>query len=706
MSDDERMSVASYQTDATNNDDSTFRSPNISMRGRKRKPVIHDDGSELSFMSSPKRGRGRGGAGAGGTRPKAQRQTPKTTPAKKLANIDESSLINVVKSGKGFDQVINRWINEYGGNRSAAIAKIQQLFLHSCGCRGIFHMMPEIDYPQVIRNMSDEFDEDCAEYPIIQSGQQWKKFRQYYETFLKSLINKCQGEIIFDNVFMDNVVQMLTGLADSHVRAFRHTATFAAMKISTALVDLVVKLVEIREKTNLQIETEKTKLKQRGTNQQLEVLLETKAMYDSKINDLSDMTSFLFKSVFVHRYRDIVSDIRCICITELGQWMSTHPSYFLEDTYLKYVGWLLYDKQPEVRVKCITALLPLFDDFECIEKLEVFLTRFKDRLVTMIADKDIDVAVKACQLLTNILKSFPNLLEPNDCVPIYEQVYSANKQLAVASGEFLNSKFFEGSREGHNKELISDLILFYVEGEVHTHAAYLVDALLEISPIIKDWVSMTEMLLSDECGQYDSALVEIMSAAIRQSSTGEPPSGRATSKRAAKDLKQIQEDRTRISEVLIPTMARLLNRHIDDRDKIANLTTIPQYFILELYPTARMMKYLDELVIALQRVVEQHFDDEILSNIAVTFLTFHNNIAVEQHISSARAQMLDHLAVSLKRSLQLFERGHALDEQDEAQMLNGFRKINAFIATEDLRRTDLWDLTIFLLQNSNKISNP
>jgi hypothetical protein len=52
MSDDERMSVASFQTDATNNDDSTFRSPNISMRGRKRKPVFHDDGSEVSFMSS------------------------------------------------------------------------------------------------------------------------------------------------------------------------------------------------------------------------------------------------------------------------------------------------------------------------------------------------------------------------------------------------------------------------------------------------------------------------------------------------------------------------------------------------------------------------------------------------------------------------------------------------------------------------------
>lgn len=63
----------------------------------------------------------------------------------------------------------------------------------------------------------------------------------------------------------------------------------------------------------------------------------------------------------------------------------------------------------------------------------------------------------------------------------------------------MNTKFFEASRENQNKELLSDLILFYVEGEVHSHAAYLVDALIEISPIIKDWGNMVDMLLSDEC---------------------------------------------------------------------------------------------------------------------------------------------------------------------------------------------------------------
>lgn len=214
------------------------------------------------------------------------------------------------------------------------------------------------------------------------------------------------------------------------------------------------------------------------------------------------MTSFLFKSVFVHRYRDVVPDIRCICITELGIWMKVHPAYFLEDSYLKYVGWLLYDKQAEVRVKCLQNLLPLFEDNEHVTRVELFLTKFKDRLVSMVMDRDVDVAIKTCTILTNVFRYFPKMLDLKDCVPIYEAVYAANRSLAVAAGEFLNTKVFQGTEddsEDRNKVLISDLLLFYVECEVHNHATFLVDALIEISPMIKDWSTMVNMLLSDEC---------------------------------------------------------------------------------------------------------------------------------------------------------------------------------------------------------------
>lgn len=71
----------------------------------------------------------------------------------------------------------------------------------------------------------------------------------------------------------------------------------------------------------------------------------------------------VFSSVFVHRYRDVRPEIRALCLTELGVWMMEyrlvmilvawgsmylfvplHRAHFLADSYLKYVGWCLYDK--------------------------------------------------------------------------------------------------------------------------------------------------------------------------------------------------------------------------------------------------------------------------------------------------------------------------------------------------------------------------
>jgi len=90
-------------------------------------------------------------------------------------------------------------------------------------------------------------------------------------------VAKCKSSIIFDVSLMDSLIQLLTGLADSSIRAFRHTATFASMKLSSAIVDVVVELVGLQEKNAMQIETEKAKLHQMGNNERLDMLLASKA---------------------------------------------------------------------------------------------------------------------------------------------------------------------------------------------------------------------------------------------------------------------------------------------------------------------------------------------------------------------------------------------------------------------------------------------
>lgn len=60
----------------------------------------------------------------------------------------------------------------------------------------------------------------------------------------------------------------------------------------------------------------------------------------------------------MHRYRDMDPEIRMSCIQSLGTWIVSYPSLFLQDLYLKYLGWTLSDK-----VSCICSMSFVTDGF-------------------------------------------------------------------------------------------------------------------------------------------------------------------------------------------------------------------------------------------------------------------------------------------------------------------------------------------------------
>lgn len=99
--------------------------------------------------------------------------------------------------------------------------------------------------------------------------------------------------------------------------------------------------------------------------------------------------------------------------------MRVYSTFFLEDSYLKYIGWSLFDKVlflilliklllnfkcADVRLKCITSLLTLYEKKDLVVRLELFTHKFKERLVSMVMDADTEVAIKTCQLMTYIYK--------------------------------------------------------------------------------------------------------------------------------------------------------------------------------------------------------------------------------------------------------------------------------------------------------------
>lgn len=104
---------------------------------------------------------------------------------------------------------------------------------------------------------------------------------------------------------------------------------------------------------------------------------------------------------------DVLPEIRCICMEELGLWMKLYSSVFLNDSYLKYMGWMMHDKVkrqekqhetdsadyamiftkpfrcrvsfqiPDVRLKCVLGLQGLYGDPLFLPKLDLFTSRFK-----------------------------------------------------------------------------------------------------------------------------------------------------------------------------------------------------------------------------------------------------------------------------------------------------------------------------------------
>ncbi|XP_029473133.1 cohesin subunit SA-1 isoform X1 [Rhinatrema bivittatum] len=511
--------------------------------------------------------------------------------------------------------VVDDWIESYKQDRDIALLDLINFFIQCSGCKGTvrIEMFRNMQNAEIIRKMTEEFDEDSGDYPLTMPGPQWKKFRSNFCEFIGVLIRQCQYSIIYDEYMMDTVISLLTGLSDSQVRAFRHTSTLAAMKLMTALVNVALNLSIHQDNTQRQYEAERNKMIGKRANERLELLLQKRKELQENQDEIENMMNSIFKGIFVHRYRDAIAEIRAICIEEIGVWMKMYSDAFLNDSYLKYVGWTLHDRQGEVRLKCLKALQSLYTNRELFPKLELFTNRFKDRIVSMTLDKEYDVAVEAIRLVTLILHGSEEALSNEDCENVYHLVYSAHRPVAVAAGEFLHKKLFSRhdpqaeealaksrGRNSPNGNLIRMLVLFFLESELHEHAAYLVDSLWESSQeLLKDWECMTELLVEEPIqgeevmsDRQESALIELMVCTIRQAAEAHPPVGRGTGKRVltAKERKTQIDDKNKLTEHFIIALPMLLSKYSADAEKVANLLQIPQYFDLEIYSTGRMEK--------------------------------------------------------------------------------------------------------------------
>uniref|UniRef100_A0A8C3S4F4 Cohesin subunit SA n=1 Tax=Chelydra serpentina TaxID=8475 RepID=A0A8C3S4F4_CHESE len=582
-----------------------------------------------------------------------------------------------------------------------ALLDLINFFIQCSGCRGTL----ETKYKHFL------FFQDSGDYPLTMPGPQWKKFRSNFCEFIGVLIRQCQYSIIYDEYMMDTVISLLTGLSDSQVRAFRHTSTLAAMKLMTALVNVALNLSIHQDNTQRQYEAERNKMIGKRANERLELLLQKRKELQENQDEIENMMNSIFKGIFVHRYRDAIAEIRAVCIEEIGVWMKMYSDAFLNDSYLKYVGWTLHDRQGEVRLKCLKALQSLYTNRELFPKLELFTNRFKVR------EKRGNV------LLSDFFSGSEEALSNEDCENVYHLVYSAHRPVAVAAGEFLHKKLFSrhdpqaeealAKRRGRNSpngNLIRMLVLFFLESELHEHAAYLVDSLWESSQeLLKDWECMTELLLEEPVqgeeamsDRQESALIELMVCTIRQAAEAHPPVGRGTGKRVltAKERKTQIDDRNKLTEHFIIALPMLLSKYSADAEKVANLLQIPQYFDLEIYSTGRMEKHLDALLKQIKFVVEKHVESDVLEACSKTYsILCSEEYTIQNRVDIAHSQLIDEFVDRFNHSVEdLLQEGEEADDDDIYNVLSTLKRLTSFHNAHDLTKWDLFSNCYRLLR--------
>uniref|UniRef100_A0A8C4MIA5 Cohesin subunit SA n=1 Tax=Equus asinus asinus TaxID=83772 RepID=A0A8C4MIA5_EQUAS len=638
-----------------------------------------------------------------------------------------SDLFDAVKAAKSdMQSLVDEWLDSYKQDQDAGFLELVNFFIRSCGCKGTVtqEMFRKMSNSEIIRHLTEQFNEDSGDYPLTAPGPSWKKFQGSFCEFVRTLVFRCQYGLLYDGFPMDNLISLLTGLSDSQVRAFRHTSTLAAMTLMTSLVRVALQLSVHKDYNHRQYEAERSKGPGQRAPERLESLLEKRKELQEHQEEIEGMMNALFRGVFVHRYRDVLPEIRAICIEEIGCWMQSYSTSFLTDSYLKYIGWTLHDKHREVRLKCLKALKGLYSNQDLTARLELFTSRFKDRMVSMVMDREYDVAVEAVKLLTVILKNMEGVLTDGDCESVYPVVYASNRALASAAGEFLYWKLFypecetrtvDGKEQRQSprsqRTFFRLLLSFFVESELHDHAAYLVDSLWDCAGSqLKNWESLTSLLLEKDQNLGDvqeSTLIEILVSSVQQASEGHPPVGRVTGRKGLtpKERKIQANDKVKLTEHLIPLLPQLLAKFSADAEKVAPLLQLLNYFDLNIYCTRRLEKHLELFLQQLQEVVVKHAEPAVLEAGAhALYLLCNPEFTFFSRVDFARSQLVDLLTdrfqQELEELLQVETGSSFLDEDEVYSLAATLKRLSAFYNAHDLTRWELYEPCYRLLRKA------
>ena len=541
---------------------------------------------------------------------------------------DDDTLFNRMDKGKAaLSLTTDKLIQQFQKNANKGIMELIRLIFAACNCEcTIEPWQLDEELSAVFTEAVQAIPPEAGEYAVGTNSQRWKNFNsRFRELWSRLMQTSNRGPLWWgDNKgIVQHLKPPLACMSSSIVRSFRHTATVAVYACVDGLIDVAKKLrrdLEVAggmEKKS----PKKSPSKDKDPNSKTGKL-------EAKVSAVEGFITELFESVFVVRYRDTITDIRVLSISCLGQWIKAYPSFFLQDSFTKYVGWSLYDKEDKVREAAVKALQVAFATPNAPNKLGQFTKRFLGRITQMTGDVKCSVAAQSVRLISDIFsvdkesKLLDNDKVEESLAKIFDPLPAIRQEAARFFRTFLRSEF-QGNQQDTskiNREKLNMVVEFMdcfniAGGEA---AAYVVDAMWDIgSSFLYDWQQVVDAVMAylsidstkdDEESQKDQLTLGIVHG-IMMKLNDKPvlPAALVEAKQGPKAPSKLNDIQKRaglkaMSEQLASCLPDLMTKFHNSPTQIVWLTEIIQDMELPIYSEKQLDQWFHKLLDGLSKL--------------------------------------------------------------------------------------------------------
>ncbi|KAF7818257.1 sister-chromatid cohesion protein 3 [Senna tora] len=616
----------------------------------------------------------------------------------------------VVKGhGKLVPHVVKSWVERYEEDPKPAMVELLTMLFEACGAKYYNggDLLEETDVDDVVVALVN-----CAKRGEVEDYQNSKKkeiknFKENLESFWDTLVRECQHGPLFDQVVFDKCMDYIIALSCTPPRVYRQVASLMGLQLVTSYITVAKMLGAQRETTRRQLDAEK---KKRTEGPRVESLNKRFSTTHEKITMLEEMMRKIFTGLFVHRYRDIDPNIRMSCIESLGVWILSYPSLFLQDLYLKYLGWTLNDKNAGVRKASISALQNLYEVDDNVPTLGLFTERFSGRMIELADDIDVSVAVCAIGLVKQLLRH--QLLPEDDLGPLYDLLIDDPPEIRHAIGalvyDHLIAQKFNSSQSGesgsssevHIKRMLRILEEFPQDPIL---SIYVIDDVWEYMKAIKDWKCIISMLLDEnssmELTDGDATnLVRLLCASVKKA-VGERivPATDNRKQYYNKAQKEIFENNRReITVSMMKSYPLLLRKFISDKAKVPSLVEIVLHMNLELYSLKRQEQNFKNVLQLVEEAFFKHGDKEPLRSCvkAINFCSTESQGELQDFARNKLKELEDELIAKLKSAIK-----EVVDGGDEYSLLVNLKRLYELQLSRYVPIESLYQDIVMVLRN-------